>query len=117
MNQHKLNIVESLVKGLCSSYGESRALYRHKLLEAVKTLTDEEFESLNELSKKTLGSYVKKASQSRSDAATNMQRKMKPAVSNGIRDNHRSSEIDKNDIKTYHKRRRGISTAVDKLTK
>jgi len=105
MNQHKLNIVESLVKGLCSSYGESRALYRHKLLEAVKTLTDEEFESLNELSKKTLGSYVKKASGSSSLKAF------------GAGNNAGTNKPYRKELNKSLQRDRNIKKAVDKLTK
>lgn len=54
MDYQKIALVESLVKGLCSSSGECRTLYRDRLAEMVSTLSEEEFEKLNEMSKSAL---------------------------------------------------------------
>lgn len=74
---------------------------RHKGIEtAVSKLTKEESEQIDELSKKTLGSYVKKAADS---TRTN------------VRWAARTGDRDAEDI--VDKRRKGIEKAADKLTK
>ena len=76
-----------------------------KHLATYKNITKESVEELDELSKKTLGSYVKKASKSASDNARTM----------------RDSETDHHTYRAtadkYVKRIKGISKANDKLTK
>jgi hypothetical protein len=77
----------------------------------------EETEQLDELSKSTLGSYIKKASQSKSDDEYNLKRKLK--VQNNFeygKNSPAQKQIDdlkrKSDTRTQ-----GISKAVDRLTK
>ena len=63
----------------------------------------EEVEEVNEISKKTLGSYINKATTSVADA--------------GYNSNDQDPARRKRGINTYVKRRKGIDKAVDRLTK
>jgi hypothetical protein len=89
--------------------------------EFTKKIQKEEVESLDELSKKTLGSYVKQASQSAQALATTAmhQRHQSDAhYANG--DKKKSAEFGKYSFDSTErqlKRHKGIKKAVDKLTK
>ena len=65
---------------------------------------------LDELSKKTLGSYVKKAASSSTDAGMALQR------STDKTGGQTRGDVDKH-VGTLIKRRKGIATAADKLSK
>ena len=75
---------------------------------AVDKLTKEEVENLDELSKKTLGSYVSKASRS---AGSNIAGAVASGMANGNKDDQRTMG------RNYAKRLKGIDTAAKKLTK
>jgi len=76
--------------------------YLHKRRKAIgKAMKKEETDQIDELSKKTLGSYVKKATKSAVGATRDI------ATGNKPDDAHRTS----------NKRAKGINTAVNKLTK
>lgn len=86
---------------------EKKLTKRHKGIEtAVKKLTKEEAESIDELSKATLGSYTKKAARSTAGLAANAAAR---AALHG-----RASEYDK---RTLRNRLTGISKATDRMTK
>ena len=72
-----------------------------------KMIRKEEVEELDELSKKTLGSYVKKATDDATDAARR----------GGVADAKKAPSFAKSAYKTVEKRRAGIAKATDKLTK
>lgn len=72
-----------------------------------KKVAKEEVENLDELSNKTLGSYIKKAKDSYAGAATDLSRN-----SPGHKDPERKKIIGK-----FIKRNRGIDKAVDKMAK
>jgi hypothetical protein len=85
---------------------EKKLSKRHKGIEtAVKKLTKEESEQIDELSKKTLGSYVNKAAE----------RIGTKGVSAGLR--IAADEKSSGNFKDMGKRQKGISRAVKKLTK
>lgn len=69
---------------------------------------DEEIEQIDELSKKTLGSYVTKAARS---AASNVAGAVASGMSNGNKEDQRSMG------RTYAKRLKGVDTAAKKLSK
>lgn len=75
---------------------------------AVDKLTKEEVEQLDELSPKTLGSYVSKAARS---AGSNIAGAVASGMANGNKDDQRSMG------RNYAKRLKGIDTAAKKLTK
>ena len=86
---------------------EELTLEDYSVEELEDFMMSEEFEQLDELSKKTLGSYVKKASGKLASHGINM-----------------VGSLEKSDVKNaaYHgtkidKRQKGISKAVDKITK
>ena len=72
-----------------------------------KMIRKEEVEELDELSKKTLGSYVKKATDDATDAARR----------GGAADAKKAPSFAKSAYKTVEKRTAGIAKATDKLTK
>ena len=72
-----------------------------------KMIRKEEVEELDELSKKTLGSYVKKATDDATDAARR----------GGVADAKKAPSFAKSAYKTVEKRTAGIAKATDKLTK
>ena len=82
--------------------GIGRAVKRLTKEEAEEILASEEFEQLDELSKTTLGNYVKKASKDAQLAA---------------RFQHSSKEDNEHGAKIRAKRNAGIAKAVDKLAK
>jgi len=85
---------------------EKKLSKRHKGIEtAVKKLTKEESEQIDELSKKTLGSYVNKAAE----------RIGTKGISAGLR--IAADEKSSGNFKDMGKRQKGISRAVNKLTK
>jgi hypothetical protein len=85
---------------------EKKLSKRHKGIEtAVKKLTKEESEQIDELSKKTMGSYVNKAAE----------RIGTKGVSAGLR--IAADEKSSGNFKDMGKRQKGISRAVNKLTK
>jgi hypothetical protein len=93
---------------------EKKLTKRHKGIEtAVKKLTKEDAEQIDELSKKTLGSYVKKAKDqmSRSDqiAGIELGRRSDAGA--------RVGNLERKHNKRASKRYFGIDKAVDKLTK
>ena len=92
--------------GSPSKHMEKKLSKRHKGIEtAVKKLTKEESEQIDELSKKTLGSYVNKAAE----------RIGTKGVSAGLR--IAADEKSSGNFKDMGKRQKGISRAVNKLTK
>ncbi len=92
--------------GSPSKHMEKKLSKRHKGIEtAVKKLTKEESENLDELSKKTLGSYINKA-------ATKMGSQ---GVTAGLK--IAADEKSSKNFKDMGKRQKGISRAVNKLTK
>jgi hypothetical protein len=91
----------SVAKGI-----ERKLSKRHKGIEtAVKKLTREEVEAIDELSKKTLGSYVNKAALKIGDQG----------ITAGLKIQN-NEPADKN-LKKMGNRQKGIATAVKKLTK
>jgi hypothetical protein len=101
---------------------EKKLSKRHKGIEtAVKKLTNEEVENLDELSKKTLGSYVKKASHdvaTRAAATSRYGEREEVARKSGDYDSARkNSKIADKAFNKGWKRRANMAKAVDKLTK
>ena len=93
---------------------EKKLSKRHKGIEtAVKKLTREESEQIDELSKKTLGSYVKKAKDqmSRSDQIAGIELGRRSDLG------ARVGNVERKHNKRASKRYFGIDKAVDKLTK
>lgn len=89
--------------------GISRAINRLTKEEAEQILASEEFEQLDELSKTTLGNYIKKASGGVKGAMTHAY------VAGG--GTGASEEGKKKSFDIAQKRLKGVRTAVDKLTK
>ena len=101
---------------------EKKLSKRHKGIEtAVKKLTKEESETLDELSKKTLGSYVKKASHdvaTRAAVTSRYGEREEVARKSGDYDSARkNSKIADKAFNKGWKRRANMAKAVDKLTK
>jgi len=93
-------------KGSTTGPLEKRLTKRHKGIEtAVKKLTREESEHIDELSNKTMGSYINKAAE----------RIGTKGVSAGLR--IAADEKSSGNFKDMGKRQKGIARAVDKLTK
>ena len=85
---------------------EKKLSKRHKGIEtAVKKLTKEDAEQIDELSKKTMGSYVNKAAERIGDKG----------ISAGLK--IAADEKSSGNFKDMGKRQKGIATAVKKLTK
>jgi hypothetical protein len=84
-----------------------KAVIAQNLFDAIPPLTQEEVEQIDELSKKTLGSYVKKASQS-------VQGHTVTAITGHHKGDH--NQFGKHAV-LASKRLRGIGKAADKLTK
>ena len=92
-----------------------------------KQLMSESTQQVDELSKKTLGSYVKKASSDMADKLDSASKSadksaaVKKQMKRGNNNNYeRGAEAEKNTDKAYGgyvKRKRGIAKAVGKLTK
>lgn len=92
--------------GSPSKQMEKKLSKRHKGIEtAVSKLTKEESEQIDELSKKTLGSYVNKAAFKIGDQG----------ITTGLK--IQNNEPAGKNLKTMGKRQKGIETAVSKLTK
>lgn len=86
-----------------------RADKRYRGLDmAINKLAKEEVEQIDELSAKTLGSYVSKAARS---AGSNIAGAVASGMANGNKDDQRSMG------RNYAKRLKGIDTAAKKLTK
>jgi hypothetical protein len=96
--------------GLFKKSGETadgaRKYYNRK--NTVRKIANEEAEQIDELSKKTLGSYVSKAARS---AGSNIAGAVASGMANGNKDDQRSMG------RNYAKRLKGIDTAAKKLTK
>jgi hypothetical protein len=85
---------------------EKKLTKRHKgISTAVSKLTKEDAEQIDELSKKTMGSYVNKAAFKIGDQG----------ITAGLK--IADDKDSKNNLKTMGKRQKGIATAVSKLTK
>ena len=105
-----------------SKHLEKKLSKRHKGIEtAVKKLTKEESEQIDELSKKTLGSYVKKASHdvaTRAAATSRYGEREEVARKAGDYNSARTnSKIADKAFNKGWKRRANMAKAVDKLTK
>lgn len=88
---------------------EKKLSKRHKGIEtAVKKLTREEAEQIDELSNKTLGSYVSKAARS---AGSNVAGAVATAMANGNKEDQRTMG------RKYAQRLMGVDRAVKKMTK
>lgn len=83
-------------------------------LENLDTLLSEDFEQLDELSKKTLGSYVKKASASLAHRQSEADKAEYDYIKDGSKENLRDLS---NKSRKAGKRYSGIVKAADKLTK
>jgi hypothetical protein len=95
---------------------EKKLTKRHKGISmAVKKLTKEEADQIDELSKKTLGSYIGSASADKSFAAHDVGAINQIAQSTGTTASDREEREQLN--KRHAKRSSGIGRAVDKLTK
>jgi len=85
---------------------------------AVDKMTKEDTTKINELSKKTLGSYAKKAmsdTDTQKKAATDFEKRGMAAKSTAVQDKN-FKKANRADDK-FSNRKKGINTAIDKLTK
>lgn len=92
--------------------GKKLSNRRSGINKALDRLTKEEVEQIDELSKKTLGSYIKKAS---SDMAEKRANQLMHSA--GMGDEKPTQKSNQKHIAATIKRQKGISKAVNKLTK
>ena len=97
-----------VAQGMFGSVDESYDIEDYSVEELEDFMMSEEFEQLDELSKKTLGSYVKKATSDVGLAGF--------VKGTTVNDHSRSKDYD-DAAAMNRKRKMGIAKAVDKLTK
>lgn len=108
-------LLRTLISEMVETYLEES--YENDIVESIfEEVSEETWEAieeaiLNELSPKTLASYVKKAGDRRSDIHGDIQRRI------ATDDKYYGSKEHKKDARARSKREQGISKAVDRLAK